>query len=229
MKILYGFIPALLLAIQVFAHPYTDEKKAKALVHREMENIIGWCSQAKSEFIMDLVLKTKPEVCVELGVFGGASLFPTAMALKSLNHGVVYGVDAWDVSECVKYFPEESANRNWWMKLDLGAIRDSCFSLIQSYRLGQHCKIIESTFADAAPQIEAIDILHIDAMHCNEGDLEAMLLYFPKVKVGGYILFDGWTTSALAFDLVEEFCEIIEFLPGENCVLLQKLEEMPQE
>ena len=37
----------------------------------------------KPFLFMELILKEKPQLCVEIGVFGGSSLIPQALALKT--------------------------------------------------------------------------------------------------------------------------------------------------
>ena len=71
--------------------------KQKAL--ESMSQCTGWCSIAKGEFLVDLVLKHQPKVIVEIGVWGGRSLIPMASALKSLGEGIAYGIDPWDSLE----------------------------------------------------------------------------------------------------------------------------------
>jgi len=57
----------------------------KQRVAQEVPNLYGWCSPEKAQHLVDLVLETKPQVCVDIGTFGGRSLFPVASALKFLQ------------------------------------------------------------------------------------------------------------------------------------------------
>lgn len=55
--------------------------------------------------MFDLILKENPKVYVEIGVWGGSSIFPTALALKLLNNKeVVFAIDPWNSEEYIKYY-----------------------------------------------------------------------------------------------------------------------------
>jgi cephalosporin hydroxylase len=60
-------------------------KQYKNQVLSYQDSIPGWCCREKAERMMDVVYETKPEICVEIGVFGGSSIYPTASALKFLR------------------------------------------------------------------------------------------------------------------------------------------------
>ena len=65
----------------------------KQNVQTVLPTLEGWCSKSKANHFIDLILAVKPEVYVEIGVFGGSSIFPVASALKYLGKGVVIGID----------------------------------------------------------------------------------------------------------------------------------------
>lgn len=184
----------------------------------------GWCSKQKANAMMDLIFETKPAVCVEIGVFAGASLLPTASALKHIGRGIVYGIDPWATHECVKYFPEVSPHRTWWSKIDLNSMFNFCNQQIRIYRLEKNCILIKKSGENAAGQIGQIDILHIDANHCDQSDLGLVRLYIPKVKVGGYIWFDGYASSSQAFEYVKNTCYVEDVIDQGGCILLKKYE-----
>jgi hypothetical protein len=208
----------------LFAAP-VNQQECKNFVKSELSGISGWCSAKKAEAMMDLIFTTLPEVCVEMGVFGGASLFPTAYALKFVNHGLVYGVDAWDPNEAIRYYPANSVNREWWQKQNFNAQYQNCLRMINKYDLNFFFKIIKNSFAKALDQIPHIDILHIDATHTNTGDYIDAIPYIRKVKKMGYIWFDGWSNSSDTYEYFKPICSIEKVVDSGNCILLQKLTE----
>jgi predicted O-methyltransferase YrrM len=52
-----------------------------------MDQLTGWCTKAKASVLMDIILKTKAETIVEIGVWGGKSLIPMACALRANGKG----------------------------------------------------------------------------------------------------------------------------------------------
>ena len=64
-----------------------------------MSQLEGWCSEDKAGILIDLIVKYKPQVIVEVGVWGGKSLVPMANALRANGSGKIYGIDPWDNRE----------------------------------------------------------------------------------------------------------------------------------
>lgn len=54
-----------------------------------VKNIEGWCSQEKMIKMVSLILATKPERVVEIGVFYGKSLICQALALKKIKFTLI--------------------------------------------------------------------------------------------------------------------------------------------
>ncbi|MBI2809024.1 MAG: hypothetical protein HYX68_28910 [Planctomycetes bacterium] len=42
----------------------------------------GWCTPEKAQMLAALIIDALPALCVEIGVHGGKSLIPQAMALR---------------------------------------------------------------------------------------------------------------------------------------------------
>ncbi|HRW58642.1 MAG TPA: class I SAM-dependent methyltransferase, partial [Chlamydiales bacterium] len=193
---------------------------------RYLNKIEGWCTDEKAELIVDLVLKTKPTVCVEIGVFGGASVIPFASALKINQQGFIYAIDPWSNAECLENYENmNDPNYAWWSKVDLNYVYHSYLAMIRKFEIIPYCKTMKMTSKDALHHIsEEIDILHIDGNHSEESSSFDVYNYFPKVKKGGYVLFDdaNWATTTKAYQYLEERCEIIKKVDNGNCVLFKK-------
>ncbi len=206
------------------ADPKVDAMKAH--VCNILPTLDGWCTKERALNFIDLVLEVKPEVYVEIGVFGGSSFFPVASALKHLQHGIIIGIDPWDKLECIKHFDpiHEQENLQWWGSLNLNYIHYSFLNLLKTHKLEKYSKIIRETSEEAISQIDTIDILYIDGNHSEECSIQDVNLYLPKVRQGGYIWMNDtlWEQRQIAVDLLLDSCDVVKIIENGNCVLFKK-------
>jgi cephalosporin hydroxylase len=186
----------------------------------------GWCSKEKAVAFIDLVLETKPETCVEIGVFGGSSLFPVASALKYLGTGTIIGIDPWDKIECIKHFDpvEDAPHLKWWGSLNINYIYQSFNNMIRRQKLEDFVETIRATSEEAAYAIEEIDILYLDGNHSEFCSLQDVELYLPKVKQGGYIWMNDtlWKERQDAVERLTASCDVVRLIDNGNCILFKK-------
>ncbi len=186
----------------------------------------GWCSKDKALAFIDLVLETKPDICVEIGVFGGSSLFPVASALKYLKSGVIIGIDPWDKIECIKYFDpiEDAMNLKWWGSLNIHYIYQSYNNMLRKQHLEDYVETIRATSEQAASSIDSIDILYLDGNHSEFCSIQDVELYLPKVRPGGYIWMNDtlWRERQDAVDLLTAECDVVRLIDNGNCILFKK-------
>lgn len=198
----------------------------KAKVMPELAKIDGWCSREKARNMMDLIYETRPEVCVEIGVFGGSSIYPTAKALSYNNQGVVYAIDPWSKEGVSEGYEPGDANYEWWNSIDLEKIYHNFRHMLKQQHLQHYCIVMRMTAEQACVSFQnnSIDILHIDGNHSEESALRDAKLYLPKVKKGGYIWFDdvNWKSTTQAIRFLNEHCEEIPDMFANNCVLFRK-------
>ncbi len=168
-----------------------EKFKLQALAH--LSDIFPRCCYfEKALKMMDLIYLTRPTLCVEIGVYGGGSIYPTACALKYLNLGKVIAIDPWSLSHCLEGYSPDQETYQWWAKKDLELIFWAFVDMIARYDLGDYCRVIRSDGAKAVSgfQDKSIDILHIDGNHSEAIALRDAKIYLPKIKKGGYIWFD---------------------------------------
>jgi len=189
--------------------------KLKKSVFDVMEDLEGWCSKEKASFLIDLILARQPKIIVEIGVFGGKSLVPMALSLKSLGKGVVYGVDPWCADESAAGMDPESLK--WWSELNHNYILDSLVQKINAYELNDHVSLLRVT-SERCPEIPNIDLLHIDGNHSERTSFIDVTKWVPLVKAGGYIIFDdvNWSTTAMATAWLSSHCTKVAEFTGEN-------------
>lgn len=200
--------------------------KKNTLIHQN--NLPGWCSKEKAKNMMDLIYETKPDVCVEIGVFGGSSIYPTAKALKFLNKGIVYAIDPWRNNDCTKGYQKDDPNYIWWNKVNLEKIYRNFKIMLNNYKISSFCSIMRMTSEEAVKSFEneSIDILHIDGNHSEEMAFSDVLRFLPKVKKGGYVWFDdaNWSSTNKAVLYLKKHLKLNKeySLKDNSCLLFQK-------
>ena len=216
-------IALFLISSQIYAGPIEDLKEE---VYDGVRDVYGWCSLEKASRFIDLVLEVKPRLCVEIGVFGGASLLPVASALQFLGRGIVIAIDPWDKIECIRYLDpdKDRTDLKWWAHLNMDHIYFGFLNMLRQFELEKTCMILRVTSQKAASLVGAIDILHIDGNHEPQVAEQDVRLYLPKVKQGGYIWFNDalWSTLKPAIDLLLRSCDIIDSVDNGNCILFRK-------
>ncbi|MCI5051962.1 MAG: class I SAM-dependent methyltransferase [Simkaniaceae bacterium] len=200
---------------------------ARKQVLRERPNVHGWCTEEKALAMFDLILEAKPDVCVEIGVFGGSSILPTAKALKVNGKGVVYAIDPWSTPEALR--GQDAPNIGWWKDVNLDDVYRSYMNMVRKNKISGHVNTMRMTSEAAAPSIGEIDILHVDGNHSEESTLIDVQHYFPKVKKGGYIWcddfqwsIDGKRSTLKAYQIMLDECDLVKTIDKGNCILLRK-------
>jgi hypothetical protein len=165
-----------------------------AAVHADTS---GWCSELKANTLAAIVLASRPEISVEIGVWYGRSLLPVALAHQSVGKGKVYAVDPWyaGCSVAGQVNPEDAA---WWKRQDIHETALAAFLLkVESNGLKDFVSV-HRMHSDEFDPPEGIGNLHIDGNH-GEQAIKDFQKYAPKVKVGGFLTVDdiNWTGGSV--------------------------------
>lgn len=147
----------------------------------------GWCSEEKAEVLASIVLVNRPAVSLEIGVFGGSSFFPIALAHKTIGAGTVVGVDPWDKATAIAAQVDQES-REWWDKIDYEGLYQGVLALINVHGLNNVARIMrkKSSMIDVPP---GIGLLHIDGAH-NDEAVRDVVRFCQHVEVGGYCVMD---------------------------------------
>lgn len=207
-------------------HAKQTVEDLKREVVQGLPSILGWCSKEKALSFIDLVLEVKPQVYVEIGVFGGSSVFPVASALKFMRQGVIIAIDPWDKFEAIRHFDpmNDEIHLAWWSNLNFEYIYHSYLNVLRKYALEDYCVTIRATAENAASKVGVIDILYMDGSPGEDAFSQDVTLYLPKVRSGGYI----WVNDCLGanrqtgLDILMEFCEPVQVMDSGTCVLFKK-------
>lgn len=191
----------------------------------------GWCSFEKASEFVKYILDNKLNLLVEIGVFGGSSLIPQALALKELGRGKIYGIDPWTNEDALEEVIDNE-NKVWWEKLDIQRIYEHCVGNLEKYEISTYCQLIRDKAENVVDMFEneSIDLLHIDGNHSEALSYKDATLYLPKVKTNGFIFFDDiwWTeggnqvTTRKAINYLLEKCEQITVV-NNDCMILKKI------
>ena len=178
-----------------------------------LADLDGWLHPEWAAEMAELILKTRPTVVVEIGVFGGRSLLAQAMALDFNGHGKVYGIDPWKTAAAVEgWTPEHESHRDWWARVDLEKIHASCMAAIWRENLDTRAIVIRARSEDCFELFHRrpIDILFIDGNHSEEAAMRDVRNYLPSVRYGGYIWFDDCSSTTLpALSWIGEACDLV--------------------
>ncbi len=179
----------------------------KVAAYDAMQDLSGWCSEKKAAVLIDLILEEKPQIIVEIGVFGGKSLIPMAIALRELGKGCIYGIDAWRFEEAM-FGLDFSIDRMFWSCLDYNSIYQSLLSKISDLKLQPFVILIQSSSQEAS-FIKPIDLLHLDGNHSDEISLLDVIKWTPFVRKGGLIVFSDpeCKSQQNAVQWLDEHCQ----------------------
>ncbi len=158
----------------------------------ELNQLSGWHNPQQSEKLMEFVYEKKPAISVEIGAFGGCSTYPIANTLSFLKTGKVYAIDAWDTNVAIDGLNDPKV-LEWWKSLNMLGIYQHFENFIKTKELENYCHLIHapSNLASKLFGDNSIDFLYLDGNESEKGSLEDTVLYFPKVREGGYI----WLTN----------------------------------
>lgn len=184
-----------------------------ATLPEDFEALLGWCSVQKGLKMMELASQEDVLLSVELGVYGGRSLLPLALATSWKKKGWVVGIDAWCAPASVEG-TNTSETTSYWSKIDYNHVYDLASSLMKKHQVEQYVDLWRSRSEDVSELFSngSIDLLHQDGNHSEEISCKEVELYFTKLRRGGYWIFDDthWPSTQAAQQLLLEkgFSEI---------------------
>ncbi len=189
----------------------------------------SWCTEEKANLIMDLIALTKPQVCVEIGVFTGSSFLPLVTSLSFLKRGHAFAIDPWSNLEAIQGILIEDPNYWWWSNVNMLDVNQKFLNTMTNWRLSPYYTVINTSSRNALKQLDQIDFLHLDGNFSEKGSLEDVLLYLPKVSTGGYILMSNVLVTVnnkcskmKSLWTLLEHCEMIAEIENSNAILFQK-------
>lgn len=147
----------------------------------------GWCTPQKAITLASIVVARRPAVSVEIGIYGGSSLIPLALAHKAVGSGIVIGIDPWSNQVAIEA-QTENESRQWWADQDLEKIRRDFFEQIKTLQLEPFVKIMRFK-SDDVEVPNAIGLFHCDGAHSDQA-IRDVSRFAPNVVIGGFVVTD---------------------------------------
>lgn len=173
-----------------------------------VDSLQGWCTQEKAQMLYDLVLSCNSQISIELGVFGGRSLIPIALAHKEKGSGFVLGIDAWN-KEAATTGSNSAENNEWWEKVNYHQIYQSCIEAIENNLVSDFCGTVKmkSETLGILVRDNSIDLLHQDSSHNIETIIKELEIWIPKLKHGAYWIADDtdWTQAKDGYSKLPDY------------------------
>lgn len=172
-------------------------------VNRE---VTGWCSLEKANTLASIVLATRPEISLEVGVWYGRSLLPVALMHQHINFGKIIGVDPWAASASIEG-QINKADVDWWKRDEIHETAYLAFQeRVKIYGLENFVETRRLSSNDFEPP-NGIGLLSIDGNHGDQA-IKDVQRYAPKVRRGGFLVADdlNWTGGGVQ--------RAVELLPG---------------
>ena len=117
-------------------------------------------------FLYDIVLQTKAETAIEVGIYRGAGSLSLAQGLAENGGGNIHLVDI--NSDYLENVNKKIADKNWPVTV--------------------HQHLAGKNMVFPPKELPQTQILFIDADHSYEGVQKDIKLYFPLVVSGGFII-----------------------------------------
>lgn len=167
----------------------------------DLKTASAW--EGHCNFARDFVKEKGVKSVVELGTYGGHSLFSFAQGMKDAGvKGRLVAIDTW------------AGDKNMGA-YDGDQIMESVKSVATRYFPELDFKFIRKTFNDARVLVanSGFDLLHIDGSHDYESVKEDFENYAKKVKKGGYIFMHDTQVMDRGFGVSQFFNELKELHP----------------
>lgn len=152
----------------------------------------GWCDLPKAVTLINMVLATRPAICVEFGVWGGRSLFPVAMALRQLRYGKVIAVDPWNVEASIEGQTTQ-ADVEHWQNTNHEVVYQHFMSMVEKLELQDYIEVHRCK-SEEIDLPEGIGLFHLDGNH-GEQSFKEMKRVSPMVAPRGIVVLDDLSWS----------------------------------
>ena len=193
-------------------------KHIEDAIQNYLPHMQGWTTPERGCEMASRILETQAEIIVDIGVFAGRSTISQGFAARELRTSMVFGVDPWKIDAQIE---GDSVNENaqWWKeKVNLEQMHREAMIAIWAHRLDQWVTIIRNASQYVVQLFPEIHFLNIDGSHTELASCRDVNLYVPRVKSGGYVMFDDcdWPTTQPALRLIEESCDLVKKMEGAN-------------
>lgn len=177
-------------------------------INTELLKLEGWCLQDKARVLVSMIQKYKPRIVVEIGVFGGRSLIPMALAMRDLGGGrLCYGIDPWTVEAALEG-DIGAEHREWWTKnVKLGEVYQTFMDHVDRLELGDTIRVMRRR-GDHVVRLfpkASIPFIHLDSNHSEQVSCRDVTMWVERLAPGGVWVMDDtdWPSMQKAVGMVD--------------------------
>lgn len=170
--------------------------------------IEGWCTARKALWLSDLIAENGCTQVLEVGIFGGKSLIPMALAVRECTPGgQVYGIEAWS-SDVAGAAAANAENDAWWREVELKAIKAGFLRNLLDNELAGIVNVLEMSPDEAFKCLTAIgldqfDLIHVGGSHSEVQAVHAAGMWPGLLRPGGILVLDDigrqWVQGARGY------------------------------
>lgn len=184
------------------------------LIRGQLARMSGWCDPVKGCALSDIVMAERPATCAEIGVFAGKSCLSIAFGLRArattspASVGIVHAIDSWAAPDSLVDVGPDDAK--WWSNnVKLDDVYEEFIGHLHVTRLGRYVNVLRMPSIDAAKLVGPLDLLHIDGCHSEWSSTSDVVLWLPKLRVGGTLVMDdvNWPSTQTAVRFARKFCD----------------------
>ena len=149
-------------------------------------SLTGWCSVEKANDLALAIIKVRSSVSVEIGVWGGRSLIPMALAHQEQQHGLVWAIDPWSPKASVEGY--DKANSDWWGAQDHDLVYRNFIANLKAHAVEEYVRVVRMKSDDVEPP-DNIGMLHLDGQHTDQ-TIRDVERFATKVIPNGFCFVD---------------------------------------
>ncbi len=186
-------------------------KHIEEAIYNYIPHMEGWSTPERCTEMATHIMETEARVCVDIGVFAGRSTIAMGFAAREIVSSRVYGIDPWKIDSAVEGDNVEE-NAKWWKeRANLEQMHWQTMHMIWSHRLDEWVTIIRNGSQYVHQLFPVIDFLNVDGCHTEVASCRDVELYLPRLRSGGYLMFDDsdWPSTSKALGMIEKECDLI--------------------
>jgi methyltransferase family protein len=155
-------------------------------IEKVVPNLDGWCEVQKAQALAAIILGLRPNVTVEIGIFGGRSFLPMAMAHKEIGRGMAIGIDAWDNQAASEGY--ETDDEKFWSNVNFNDVFQKFSRMVIELGVQNCVKVFKRRSDDVEPPA-VIDLFHCDGQHTDQAVKDCQR-FGTKIRIGGIAVLD---------------------------------------
>jgi FkbM family methyltransferase len=196
---------------------HAERADLNAKIIAALPAIEGWCTARKAVWLAGLIAECRCSVVLEIGIYGGRSLIPMALAVREhAPEGEVYGVEAWSSDVGVE-IATDAGNDAWWRNVELAAVKAQFLRNLLDNELAGIVNVLEMSSDEAFKCLTAIgpcefDLIHVDGSHAQAQALRDVESWSGLLRPGGILVLGdlAWPSMQEAREYLRSHLSVVE-------------------